>query len=537
MSIFTRLFKRKKRINFNDNHDISKRYDEARKLKLVSDLDENIKLIMQVCGSSADLNIRRFKTGQEVAAVIIYLEGLIENAVLQETLKVLMVETAKVSQLQSAKQQIFPAAVEHFAVVNGIKEVENVAELFYGLSSGETALIFDGTPKALLCDTKGWEKRSLEEPDSELTVRGARDGFMESLRTNTALVRRRIRIPHLWIEKVTVGHLSQTEVAFAYIKGLAPDELVNEVRKRLQRIEIDGIFESGYLEEYISDTPFTLFPLVYPTERPDRTCAALLEGRVAIFTDGTPHVLLAPANFLLFLQAPDDYYERWMSGSFIRIIRYLALFISLFLPGLYVAMINFHHEMIPTELLLRIIASRQGVPFPVVAEVLIMVILVEILREAGVRLPKVIGMAVSIVGALILGDAAIRAGLVSPIVVIVVSLMAIAGFSVPSFSLGISIRILRFIFVIIAAIFGLLGIQFVILLLIIHLVSLRSFGYPYMSPLAPLITRDLKDFVRVWWPAMRTRPQLLGEREPLRQPGGQESLPYKDQYIKKEDQD
>lgn len=537
MNFFGLLFHGKKKMDFNDNADISERYYAAREMKLVSDLNENIVMIEKVSGSSADLNIRRFKTGNEVAMAAVFLDGLVDENILQETLKVLMVKTVEVPRLQPPREEIFSDAMEHLAVVNDVKEVDNMAELFYSLSSGDTALIFDGTPGALLCNTRSLKERGIQEPDAELTIRGPRDGFLENLHTNISLVRKRIRVPDLWIEKITIGRLTRTEVAFAYIKGLATDKLVDEVRQRLQRIDIDGVLESGYLEEYIVDEPYTLFPLLYPTERPDRTCAALLEGRVVIFTDGTPQALLAPANFFMFLQAPDDYYENWMGGTFIRALRYLSLFFSLFLPGFYVALINYHQDMIPTELLLRIIASRQGVPFPVTAEVLIMVILVEILREAGVRLPKATGMAVSIVGALILGDAAIRAGVVSPIVVTVISLMAIAGFTAPSFYLGISIRILRFVFIIMASLFGLLGMQIAIILLVIHLVSLRSFGLPYMAPLAPLITRDLKDFIRIRWPSMLTRTMLLGEKEPQRQPAGQGPKPSRGQQETEEEQD
>ena len=229
------------------------------------------------------------------------------------------------------------------------------------------------------------------------------------------------------------------------------------------------------------------------------------------------------------MQAPDDYYEPLPIGSLIRLLRYVSLLISLLLPGFYVAVINFHQELLPTTLLLRITASREGVPFPVIAEVLLLDALFEILREAGVRLPAAIGPAISIVGALILGDAAIRAGMVSPAVVIVIALTAIAGFTAPAFSLGISFRILRFTYTIMGAVFGLFGVQFIILLTVMHLCSLRSFGYPYLNPLAPLIWQDMKDnLVRTWWWGMRERPKLLGQREPQRIPPGQAPYEGKD---------
>ncbi|MEW6230306.1 MAG: spore germination protein, partial [Bacillota bacterium] len=286
---------------------------------------------------------------------------------------------------------------------------------------------------------------------------------------------------------------------------------------------IDGVLESGYLEEYIEDTSFTLFPLMERTERPDRVAASLLEGRLAVFTEGTPFVLILPTQLSTLLQAPDDYYERLPIGSFIRVVRFIAFTMSVILPGFYVAVVSFHQELLPTVLLMRVTAFREGVPFPVVVEVLMMEFLFEVLREAGVRLPRAIGPAVSIVGALILGDAAIRAGLVSPAVVITVALTAIASFSAPVFSLAIAARLLRFIFIVLGGAFGLFGIQFGLLIMLTHLSALRSFGRPYLAPFAPLIARDLKDtLARVWWWRMTTRPKLDAFREPERQDEGHE---------------
>lgn len=479
-------------------------------------------------GPSYDLAVRRFKAGDKAPAALVRLDGLTEAKVVEEILRTLMVDSRLLKEPERAGQ-IAAVALEELLTASEVREADNISALFAGLAAGKAALLFNGYPKALLCDAKGFMTRAITEPDAEKTLRGPREGFVESLRINTSLIRRRIRIPQLWMESLTVGELTKTEVVFAYIKGLAREKLVREVRDRLRRIKIDSVLESGYVEDFIADTPYTVFPLTLRTERPDKVAAYLLQGRVAIFVDGTPQTLIVPVELSVLMQAPDDYYEPPPIGSLIRLLRYVSLLISLLLPGFYVAVINFHQELLPTTLLLRITASREGVPFPVIAEVLLLDALFEILREAGVRLPAAIGPAISIVGALILGDAAIRAGMVSPAVVIVIALTAIAGFTAPAFSLGISFRILRFTYTIMGAVFGLFGVQFIILLTVMHLCSLRSFGYPYLNPLAPLIWQDMKDnLVRTWWWGMRERPKLLGQREPQRIPPGQAPYEGKD---------
>lgn len=525
--LFQKLFKRRQIFTGDDWHnnpDISMREVQAREAKLGKDLEKNLQLLERHAGSSYDLAVRRFKAGDKAPAALVRLDGLTEAKVVEEILRTLMVDSRLLKEPERAGQ-IAAVALEELLTTSEVREADNISALFAGLAAGKAALLFNGYPKALLCDAKGFMIRAITEPDAEKSLRGPREGFVESLRINTSLIRRRIRIPQLWMESLTLGELTKTEVVFAYIKGLAREKLVREVRDRLRRIKIDSVLESGYVEEFIADTKFTLFPLNLRTERPDKVAAGLLEGRVAIFVDGTPQVLIAPVELPMLMQAPDDYYEPLPIGSLIRLLRYISLLISLLLPGFYVAVINFHQELLPTALLLRITASREGVPFPVIVEVLLLDSLFEILREAGVRLPAAIGPAISIVGALILGDAAIRAGLVSPAVVIIIALTAIASFTAPAFSLGISFRILRFVYTILGAVFGLFGVQFIILLTAVHLCSLRSFGSPYLNPLAPLIWQDMKDnLVRTWWWGMRGRPKLLGSREPQRTPPGQ--TPY-----------
>ncbi|RJX25625.1 MAG: spore germination protein [Dethiobacter sp.] len=518
-----------------DYRDISQREEDFKKAPLVADLERNLRTIMEITGNSYDLSIKKCQIGPEkVPAAVIFIDGMIEKFAIENLLQALKLETFKTGIDGINKKEIF-ATLLNSLLTEISREADDIQTLYEGVSQGETALLFDGTAKAILCETRGWSLRTIVEPENESAIRAPREGFVESVRVNTSLIRRRIRSPNLWIENLYVGSLTRTEVAFAYIKGLAGEEFLEELRSRLKRIDIDGILESGVVEEFIRDAPFSLFPTVFRTERPDRVASAILEGRVAIFTNGTPFVLVVPADLLMMLQAPDDYFEIFPIGLFLRILRFISFLLSFFLPGIYVALLNFHPELVPITLLLRIQAAREGVPFPVVAEVLLMEATFEILREAGVRLPRAVGAAITIVGALILGDAAIRAGIVSPGVVIIVAFTAIASFTSPVFSLALTARLIRFGMIFLGALIGLLGIQFGLLVLIVHLVSMRSFGYPYMAPFGPLIWQDMKDAViRGFWWKQTYRPRLLGFREPLRQrPGQMPRPPRKSNYSDK----
>ncbi len=289
--------------------------------------------------------------------------------------------------------------------------------------------------------------------------------------------------------------MQKKELVVAFINDLASTELVDEIKNRIQKIDIDSVLESGYIEQLIEDNYLSPFPQIQNTERPDRVISALMEGRVAILLDGTPFVLIAPVTFSMLLQSPEDYYERWLPGTLLRLLRFMTAFVSLFAPALYISFISFHPGLIPTKLAISIIGSREGVPFPALIEALIMEVAIEVLREAGLRLPKPIGPAMGIVGGLIIGQAAVEAGIVSPIMVIVVAVTAISSFTIPQYSVGITLRILRFVAMFCAAIFGLYGVILFFLLLCSHLVKLKSFGVPYTSPAVPYRFSDWKDFM------------------------------------------
>lgn len=473
-------------------------------------LEENIKVIQKIIQPSVDFHKRNFvfHGEKEIQGVCFFTEGLVNETNIQRILKSLMVHSPQLDKTISGRNMI-EKLMNNLMVNGGVKLISTFQEGVDAILSGDTLLLMDFTTEALVVSTKGWDTRGITPPETEAVVRGPRDGFTESIRTNTAHVRRRIRDPLFRIDSMVIGTKTKTDINIAYIEGTVQEGLAEEVKMRLQRIKIDGILESGYIEELIEDAPLSPFPTIQSTERPDKVAAALLEGRVAIFVDNTPFVLIVPTSFWEYLQASDDYYSRYWSGTFFRIIRFIAFAISLILPSIYVMLASFHQEMIPTSLAFTIASGREVVPFPVLIEALLMEIIFELMKEAGLRMPKPIGSAVSIVGSLVIGQAAVQAGLLSPTMVIVVAITGIASFAIPNYAASFSIRVLRFPLLIASGTLGLLGFAVVIFAITIHALSLRSFGVSYLSPLTPFIPSDQKDIIfrPPWW-AMTKRPHM-----------------------------
>lgn len=391
-----------------------------------------------------------------------------------------------------------------------------VSKVLLEVLDGNAALFVDGEEQALIIETKGFEHRSVEKPETEVTIRGARDAFTETIRVNTALVRRRLKSPNLIIEGMRLGRVSGTQIALLYLDGLANPRLVAEVRRRLQALDVAVIHGSGDIEEYIEDAPFGIVPQALATERPDRVAAFLSEGHVGIIVDDSPMALVVPITFSAFIHNPEDYHIRWPFGSFLRILRFLALFATLLLPAVYIAVANYHQEMIPTALALSIAASREKVPFPVPVEVIIMEVSFELIREAGTRIPTVIGPTIGIVGALILGQAAVQANIVSPILVIVVAITALSSSAIPNPNAGLSMRLLRFVAIGLASVLGFIGLGLGLFFLGIHLVSLQSLGVPFMSPIAPFRPPSSDVVLRgpLW--TMRWRPKFVRPQDSRR---------------------
>ncbi|HWO96476.1 MAG TPA: spore germination protein [Bacillus sp. (in: firmicutes)] len=506
--------KKKKQPLQNDQQDV-KQYDF-----LYDNFDQNIETFRAIYNQCSDVIFRSFLIFGKTRASIIYIEGLSDIEGIEEyVLSPLMKDTANES-------QPLHEFLENKMPVSKVKRVCTLADCIESISSGNPILLYEGESNGFSLGLAKWEKRAIEEPTAEVGIRGPREGFSESLEVSTSQLRRIIKSPALKIQSMKIGSYTQTTVALVYIEGIADKTLIEEITNRLKRIEIDGILESEYIEEMIEDNPYSPFPQILSTERPDITCANLLEGRAVILVEGTPFSLIAPISFFSLIQSHEDYYQRFMVSTFIRWLRYGFLGISLLLPSLYVAVQTFHQEMVPSALLLSMAASREAVPFPAVIEALIMEISFEALREAGVRLPKQIGAAVSIVGALVIGQAAVQAGLVSAPMVIVVAITGIASFMIPRYITGIAIRMLRFPMMLLAGTLGLLGIVMGIIAIAIHLCSLRSFGVPYLTPLAPLKVRELKDVLwrsPLWM--MDTRPHLTGEFNTYRESSKQAPNP------------
>ncbi|MFY2253326.1 spore germination protein [Priestia megaterium] len=504
-SFFKDRKQKKKRTQDKENQDTN----HQEELIQIS-LSDNLNIIKQKTGNSSDVVIREIKIGEnyDMRTAIVYIEGIVDNQSIQEYMLQSIMKDNNKNKIN--RYNVIDLFSKDIMTIGNISPITNFDDLFGALMAGDTLILVDGVEQALSASTAGGEKRSIAESTTEMVVRGPKGAFTESLGTNTAMVRRIIKTPDLWMESIKVGRVTKTDVTFMYIHGIANNKVVNEVRERLERIDIDSILESGYIEQLIEDQTATPFPTVYNTERPDVVAGNLLEGRIAIFVDGTPFVLIAPAVFIQFFQSAEDYYARFDIATSIRLLRILMFMISLIAPATYVAVTTFHQEMVPTTLIVAIAAQREAVPFPAFVEALLMELTFEILREAGIRLPKAIGSAVSIVGALVIGQAAVQASIVSPAMVIIVSITAIASFATPSFNMAISARLIRFLFMIGAATFGFYGIILCLLMMVVHLCSLRSFGIPYMSPFAPFTLVDNGDTIlRLPWWTLRQRPRLV----------------------------
>lgn len=457
---------------------------------IVRELDGNVERLKEMLGrDNVDVIIREFAIGTQppLRAALFFIEGLADRTThiegIVQPLMILSTELAGRGRppaeeaIEVIKTQLLPS--------NEAVAVTTLEEAIDHVLTGESAVFVDGANEAIIIETRGWKSRSVEQPETESLIRGPREAFTEVIRFNTALIRRRIRDPQLRLDALRCGVRSRTDLIVGYIHGLTDPDLVAQVKRRIAAINVDIVPDSGYIEQFIEDRPFSPFPQIQYTERPDRVAAALAEGRVIVMVDGSPLALIIPSTFTTFLHAADDYYERPPVAVFFRLIRSLAALISLTLPAFYIAVTTFHQEMLPTELVLAFAAARSRVPFPAIVEILLMEVSLELVREAGLRLPSPAGQTVGIVGALLLGQASVQAQIVSPIIVIVVSLTALASFAVPHYSAGIALRILRFVLIILGATLGLFGVMAGLVAITIHLASLTSLGTPYLTPMAP----------------------------------------------------
>ncbi|MDQ0483550.1 spore germination protein [Guptibacillus hwajinpoensis] len=396
------------------------------------------------------------------------------------------------------------------------KPVADLKEVIDGILDGETA-IFD-KERVFLANVAGGEKRNIQPSETETAITGPHEGFIESGETNLSMIRRRVRTSRLKVNKLPVGEVTKTNAYLLYVKGIANDELVSELTHRIEKIEIDAVYDAHMLSQLIEDQPNSLFPQFITRERPDSIAAGLVEGKIIIILEGSPAIIIAPSSFFDFFETGDDYYQRWLTGTATRLLRFGAFIITIAFTALYVSVTTFHYEMIPESLLTTLAVSRSKVPFNPIYEAFLMEMTIEFLREAGARLPTKVGQTIGIVGGIVIGQAAVQAGITSNVLIIVVAISAIASFVVPSYVMSASIRLGRFGLILLAGLLGNLGIMIGITILVIHLSSLTSVGAPYMSPLSPFFPKDWKDFLlRAPYKMMKTRPTMASSSNKSKQ--------------------
>jgi spore germination protein len=430
---------------------------------------------------------------------VIYVDGLADQQMVEDfalrPLKSGMLQKETYAVLSEPKRR---AAFAQMLELADMSWRETMDEAVVEILSGNTILFFDGIGAAMMISSKNFPSRGISEVDSEKTLRGAKDSFNENMRTSTALLRRRIRDGRLKIKQIFVGERSRTNVAICYVDGLVRRAWLSQLEERLNAYDVDAVYDSGMIEQLLEPEWKSVFPQFQHTQRPDKAASALLEGRVVMVVDNSPDVLILPATMNTFFQSADDYYCRHCVAVFARILRYVAAVLAIGLPGLYLSIIGFHTEILPVKLVLTIAAARQSVPFPAVVEILLMELEFELLREAGIRLPGQLDNTIGVVGGLIVGQAAVEAGLVSTIVVIVVAVTAIASFAIPNESFTSAFRLLKFFFIMLCAFWGIYGFFLGMVILLIHLSSLESFGVPYLMPAVSSGANDyddIKDFI------------------------------------------
>lgn len=439
-------------------------------------------------------------------AVLVWIDGIVSSIDLNNNVIAPLISgTAELEMIPDDRQTLKILSTSIITATEATT-VTSASQAVNLLVNGWTVLLIEGFSTMIGVNTQGFETRSIEEPASASVIRGPRDGFVESITVNTSLVRRRIRSKQVRVESRTLGEVSHTKIALLYVEDRVDRKVLEEVRKRISKIDVDAVLESHYIEEIIKDSPWSLFPTVHSTERPDDVAGVILEGRVAILVDGTPFALVLPCTLFHLLKTTEDLYLAYPIATFVRWIRIVGFFVTLLLPATYVGILTFHPEMVPPQLLSSILSARDGVPFPILMEALIMELTFEGLREASIRMPRSIGSAISIVGALVIGESAVQAGIISSPSVIVVAGTAIASFMIPSNSLSGSIRLLKFMMLMLASILGLYGIIIGLFIIGIHLCSIQSVGLPYLTPFAPYKKNEaIRALFRIPWFLQRNK--------------------------------
>lgn len=477
-------------------------------IKLVTSLDKNIKIIKDIFVNDKTIVYRALSFGNSncTKCMLIFINGMANSQKINEDIIKPMLLS---NRSDTNPSEIMNVLMQNVLLTGDNKRSSDVNDIVHGIIYGKTILFIDGFADVVIIDTIGWQTRTISEPQAETIVRGPREGFTESLNLNLTLIRRRVINPNLKLLFMKIGKQTKTQICVCYIEGIAQDAILKELMTRLNGIDIDGILDSGYVEELIKDAPYSPFRTIINTERPDVVVAKLLEGRFAVICDGSPIVLTLPTLFVEVFQSNEDYYDNFLYSSFVRLLRWLCFFISTSTAAIYVALATFHQELLPTPFLLSMYSARKGTPFPSFVEAISMIVVFEILKEAGLRMPKQVGGAIGIVGALVLGDAAVTARLISAPIVIITSITGIASLMLPQV---LGLMEIRIIFLILSSFLGLYGYMFGVMGLVLHMMSIRSFGIPYMLNVPSFSAQDIKDTaMRAPWWSMYLRPKLFSK--------------------------
>ena len=443
--------------------------------------------------------------GKQYNALLIFIDGMINTEIMNEFILEPLMMRNRNNLYDSSQNRVISEAVANNITVrkvkkfnlpnyissclvpqNAIKQVSTFEEIISGINSGNCALFVDTLDIAFDIEVKGFKQRGIEKPSNEIVIKGPHESFVENIRTNTSLIRRFVNNENLVIENLSVGNITKTRCGVCYVSGLANEDLIAEVKFRMNNLDVDSLLSAGQLEQLISDSSNLNTPQLISTERPDKAASYLLDGRVIILVNGSPYAIITPGILSDFLSSPDDKNQKALFSNFTKLIRLIAAFITLLLPGLYIAVTSFHQEILPTELLFSILASRANVPFPIIFELLVLELSFELIREAGLRVPSPIGPTIGIVGALVMGQAAVSAGIVSPILIIVVAITGTASFAIPDYSFGFHLRVYRFVFIFLGYLCGFLGIALGLFVYMIAMCDSKSFGVPFTVGVSPL---------------------------------------------------
>lgn len=474
-------------------------------------LDQNKMMIKDIFSNFSDLIVREVKITNDpkYTAMLVYLNNMMETGVIEETI---------IDKLTDKREEYSynPGTKEYSKYLFGIKDEDiftDMSKVSESILNGALILFIDGLSEAMVININKPPARGIEEPQVETVIRGPREGFTESMVTNITLLRKKIKSTDLKMESFEIGRRTKTGVTIAYLSTIANPKILKELRERLNKIDVDGVIGTNYIKEYIEDDPLGTFPTIFSTERPDVAADKILQGRILIIVDGTPLIASVPAIFAEFLVTNEDYYLKFIPSTINRWIRYISFILTTTLPGIYLAITTFHQEVIPTPLLITFMKSRSKLPYSELFECFFLLLMYEILRESGVRMPRTVGQSMSIVGALVLGTAAVEAGFVSTPMVIIVSIAAVSSFAVPSTDMYSALILPRIIFTLLGGTVGLLGLTCGIIIFFIALISKRSFGVPYMVPLAPFMPKDFPDLLirRPIWNKVRRSWLITGK--------------------------